>query len=120
VLTNVLKVLASVISMCSLHVILLSAITPRYLHYSLTVTVLFLCGALSDERTGLSFVYAAGPHQHILSRVRVSWDSRPCSTVSDLRLRFSSPPTTRRVMVEVFEPHHITKVYDWMDGRIII
>jgi hypothetical protein len=27
----------------------------------LTVTVLFLWGAVSDERTGLSFVYAAGP-----------------------------------------------------------
>jgi hypothetical protein len=26
-----------------------------------TVTVLFLWGALSDERSGLSFVYAAGP-----------------------------------------------------------
>jgi hypothetical protein len=31
------------------------------IYYSLTVTVLFLWGALSDERTGLSFVYAAGP-----------------------------------------------------------
>jgi hypothetical protein len=28
-----------------------------------TVTVLFLWGALSDERTGLSFIYAAGPCQ---------------------------------------------------------
>jgi hypothetical protein len=28
---------------------------------SVTVTVLFLWGALSDERTGLSFIYAAGP-----------------------------------------------------------
>jgi hypothetical protein len=32
----------------------------------LTVTVLFLWGALSDERTGLSFVYAAGTRDHIL------------------------------------------------------
>jgi hypothetical protein len=39
--------------------------------YCLTVTVLFLWGALSDERTGLSFVYAAGPCQRSLSRVRV-------------------------------------------------
>jgi hypothetical protein len=39
-----------------------------------TVTVLFLWGALSDERSGLSFVFAAGPCQHSLSRVRVSWD----------------------------------------------
>jgi hypothetical protein len=52
---------------------------------------------------GLSFVYAAGPCQRSLSRVRVPRDSRPYFTVSDLRLPFSSPPTTRRVMVEVFD-----------------
>jgi hypothetical protein len=69
-----------------------------------TVTVLFLWGAHSDERTGLSFIYAAGPCQRNLSRVRVPWDSRPYFTVSDLRLPFSSPPTTRRVTVEVFDP----------------
>jgi hypothetical protein len=39
-----------------------------------------------------------------LSRVRVPWDSWPYFTVSDLRLPFSSPPTTRRITVEVFEP----------------
>jgi hypothetical protein len=33
------------------------------MYYSLTVTVWFLWGALSEERTGLSFVYAAGPGQ---------------------------------------------------------
>jgi hypothetical protein len=69
-----------------------------------TVTVLFLWGVLSDERTGLSFVYAAGPCQSSLSRARVPWDSRPYFTVSDLRLPFPSPPTTRRVTVEVFDP----------------
>jgi hypothetical protein len=69
-----------------------------------TVTVLFLWGAHSDERTGLSFVYAAGPCQNSLSRVRVPWYSRPYFTVSDLRLPFPSPPTIRRVTVEVFEP----------------
>jgi hypothetical protein len=69
-----------------------------------TFTVLFLWGALSDERTGLSFIYAAGPCQCNLSLVRVPWDSRPYFTVSDLRLPFSSPPTTRRVTVEVFDP----------------
>jgi hypothetical protein len=61
------------------------------------VTVLFLWGALSDERSGLSFVYAAGSCQRSLSRVRVPWDLRPYFTVSHLRLPFSSPPTTRRV-----------------------
>jgi hypothetical protein len=69
-----------------------------------TVNVLFLWGALSDDGTGLSFVYAAGPCQRSLSSVRVPWDSRPYFTVSDLRLPFSSPPTTRRITVEVLDP----------------
>jgi hypothetical protein len=70
----------------------------------LTVTVLFLWGALSDERRGLSFVYAAGPYQCSLSRVRVPWALWPYFIVSDLRLSFLSPSTTRRVTVEVFDP----------------
>jgi hypothetical protein len=57
-----------------------------------TVTVLFLWGALSDVRSGLPFVCAAGPCQRSLSHVRVPWDLRPNFTVSDLRLPFSSPP----------------------------
>jgi hypothetical protein len=69
-----------------------------------TVTVLFLWGALSDDRSGLSFVCPAGPCQRSLSRVRVPWDLKPYFTVSDSRLPFSSPPTTRRVTVEVFDP----------------
>jgi hypothetical protein len=73
------------------------------IYYCMTVTVLFLWGALSDERTGLSYLCAAGPCQRSLSRVRVPWDLRPYFTVSDLRLPFSSPPTTRRVTVEVFD-----------------
>jgi hypothetical protein len=35
---------------------------------------LVLWGALSDERTGLSFIYAAGPCQRSFSLVRVPWD----------------------------------------------
>jgi hypothetical protein len=73
------------------------------IYYCLTVTVLFLSGALSDERTGLSFIYA-DPRQRSLSRVPVPCDSSPYFTLSGLRLPFSSPPTTRRVTVEVFEP----------------
>jgi hypothetical protein len=61
-------------------------------------------GALSDKRTGLSVTIAAGPRQRSHSRVRVPWDSRPYFTVSDSRLPFSSPPTTRRATVEVFGP----------------
>jgi hypothetical protein len=83
------------------------------IYYRLTVMVLFLCGALSDERTSLSFVYAAGPCQRILSRVRVFWYSRSYFTVSDMRLPFSSPPTTRRVTVEVFDPASTRLVTLW-------
>jgi hypothetical protein len=74
------------------------------IYFCLTVTLLFPWGALSDERTGLSFVCAAGPCQRSLSRILVPWDLRPYFTVSDLRLPISSPPTTRRVTVEVFDP----------------
>jgi hypothetical protein len=56
-----------------------------------------LWGALSDERTGLTFIYAAGPYQRNFSLVRAPWVSRPYFTVSHLRLPFLSPPTTRRV-----------------------
>jgi hypothetical protein len=72
--------------------------------YCLIITVLFFWGVLSDERTGLSFVYAAGSFQPSLYLVRVPWDSWPYFPVSDLRLPFSLPPTTRRVTVEVFDP----------------
>jgi hypothetical protein len=73
------------------------------INYSFTITVLLLWGALSDERTGLSFVYATGPRQCSPS-VRGPSVTRPYFTVSDLTLPFSSPPTTRRVTVEVFDP----------------
>jgi hypothetical protein len=79
---------------------------------------------------GLSFTIAAGPRQRSHSQVRVPRDSRPHFTVSDSRLPstwrarssylyspgtgwpsytprhcvlFSSPPTTRRATVEVFD-----------------
>jgi hypothetical protein len=61
-------------------------------------------GALSDESTGLSFTIAASPRQHSHSRVRVPWDSRPYFTVSDWRLPFSMPPTTRKATMKVFDP----------------
>jgi hypothetical protein len=76
----------------------------------LTVTFLIPWVALSDERMGLSFVCEAGPCQRSLSRVLVPWDLRPYFTVSDVRLPFLSPPTTRRVTVEVFDPAS-TRVY---------
>jgi hypothetical protein len=58
-------------------------------YYYFTVTVSFLWGVLSDDGTGLSFVYAAGPCQRSLSRVRVLWDSRPYFTGLDLKLPFA-------------------------------
>jgi hypothetical protein len=51
-------------------------------------------GALSDERTGLSFTIAYGSRQRSHSRIRVPWHSRPYF-VSDSRLPFSSLLTTR-------------------------
>jgi hypothetical protein len=61
-------------------------------------------GALSDVRTGMSFIIVVGPRQRNHSRGRVPLDSRPYFTVSDSRLPSSSPPTTRRATVEVFDP----------------
>jgi hypothetical protein len=58
---------------------------------SWTAMVLF-SGSPSLTRGRVSFVYAAGPRQHSLSRVSVPWDSWPYFTVSDLRLHISSPP----------------------------
>jgi hypothetical protein len=60
--------------------------------------------ALSDERTVLSFTIAASSRQGSHSRVQVPWDLQLYFTVSDSRLPFSSPPTTRMVTVEVFDP----------------
>jgi hypothetical protein len=68
------------------------------------ITGLLMWGALSDERTGLSFAIAAGPRHRSHSRIQVPWDSRPYFTVADSIFLFSSPPTTRRSMVEVFDP----------------
>jgi hypothetical protein len=89
-------------------------------YYCQTVSGLLMCGALSDERTGLSFTIVAGPRQRILgfesrgTRVRVPWDSASYFTVSDSRLPFPSPLTTSRNTVEVFEPSSNSKLHcDW-------
>jgi hypothetical protein len=44
-------------------------------YYCQTVAGLLVWGALSDERTGLSFTIAPGPRQSCHFRVLVSWDS---------------------------------------------
>jgi hypothetical protein len=69
-----------------------------------TVAGLLMWGALSDERTALSFTVAADPRQRSRFRVRVPWESWLYFTVSDSTLPFSSPSTTRRVTVEVLDP----------------
>jgi hypothetical protein len=80
---------------------------------------------------GVPFIISAGPRQRSYFQVRVPWDSRPYFTVSDPRLPqpvgigphiyitqeqggqvihprhwvpLSSPLTTRRATVEVFDP----------------
>jgi hypothetical protein len=74
------------------------------LYYCWTVAGLLMWGALSVERTGLPFTIASGPPQCSHSWVRVPRYSWPYFTVSDSRPPFSSPPTTRRATVEVFDP----------------
>jgi hypothetical protein len=82
--------------------------------YCQTVAGLLMWGALSDEGMGLLFTTAAGPHQRSHLRVRVM---RECqfpvcispgtawpSYTSRHWVPFSSPPTTRRAPVELFEP----------------
>jgi hypothetical protein len=51
------------------------------LYYCLTVAGLLIWGALSDERTDLSFTIATGPRQRSYLRVRVPSDSWPYFTV---------------------------------------
>jgi hypothetical protein len=67
-------------------------------NYCQTVGDLLMWVSLSHERTDMSFTIAAGLRQRSHSRVRVLWDSLPYFT-----LIFSSPPTTRRATVEVFD-----------------
>jgi hypothetical protein len=63
-----------------------------------------------DESVFCTYVYAAGPRQRSLSRVRDPWHAWSYFIVSDSKLPFSSPPTTRKVTVEVFYPAS-TKVF---------
>jgi hypothetical protein len=73
-------------------------------NYCQTVAGLLMWGALSEEKTDLSLTTATDPRQRSHSRVRVPWDSRPYSTVSDSRFPVLSLPATRRATVEVFDP----------------
>jgi hypothetical protein len=74
-------------------------------YYCVKVAGFLMWGALSDKRTGLPFTVDTGPDQRSHSRVRVQQDCATLFyTLSDSRLPFSSPPTARRVTVEVFDP----------------
>jgi hypothetical protein len=81
-------------------------------HLGLTTRSLLLsdcCGLVDVGRSvwredGSVLSNCCWSSQRSHSRVRVPWDSRPYFTVSDSTLPFSSPPTTRRVTVEVFDP----------------
>jgi hypothetical protein len=53
--------------------------------YCQRVAGLLIWGALSDERTGLSFTVVAGPCQRCHTRIRVPRDPWPYFTVSDSR-----------------------------------
>jgi hypothetical protein len=53
-----------------------------HFYYCHTVAGLLMWGALSDERTGLSFTTTAGPCERTHSRVRVQWDLRLYFTAS--------------------------------------
>jgi hypothetical protein len=88
------------------------------IYYCLTVASLLMWGTLSDERTGLPFTIAAGPRQRSRSWVRVPLDSRPYFTLSDSRLPFSLPPTTRRATMEVFELTWTELLYNLGVNRI--
>jgi hypothetical protein len=83
-------------------------------YYCQTAAGLLMGGALSDERTGLSFTIAAVPRQR--SHFQVFW---PHFTVSDSRLPFSSPPTTRRVTVEVFDPASTRETFLWQSQSYV-
>jgi hypothetical protein len=73
-------------------------------YYCQTVTGLLMWGALSNERTGLSFTIVVGPCQYCHFRVRVPRDSRTYFIISYLRLPFLSLSTIRRATAEVFDP----------------
>jgi hypothetical protein len=63
--------------------------------YCQPVAGLLMWGALSNERTGLSFTIAIGPRQRRCSRVRVQRDSWPYFTVSGSTLLQPGGPGPR-------------------------
>jgi hypothetical protein len=62
--------------------------------------------ALSDDRTGLSFIVAAGSRQRSHSRVQVPWDSWPLSQIRDFHFR--------RLLRLAGFPHGINRSWVWV------
>jgi hypothetical protein len=71
---------------------------------------------LSDERMGLSFTIAAGPHQRIHSQVWVPQDSCPHFTVSDSRL----PQPGVQVPVFISPRNRVAQLYPPALGSIFV
>jgi hypothetical protein len=67
-----------------------------------------LCGAPSWMRGLICLLYMLLSLASAISRIQVPWDLRPYFTVSDLKIPFSLPFTTRRFTVEVFDPVALT------------
>jgi hypothetical protein len=84
--------------------------------YCQTVEELLIRGALSDERTGLSFTSAASPRQHSHSRVRVPHDSWPYFTVSDSRI----PPPGGQAPVFMSPRNRVAQLYPQAPGSLFI
>jgi hypothetical protein len=86
-----------------------------YFYYFQTVACLLMWGALSDERTGMSFTIAAGSRQRshsrsesrdtrdhiLLSQIRV-FPFRRLLLPAGLRWRYSIPPPLRRLSLKLF------------------
>jgi hypothetical protein len=68
--------------------------------YCQTVVGLLMWGALSDQRTGLTFTIAAGPRQGSHTRVQVLRDSLPYFT----GVRLDTPPTWRARSLYLYPP----------------
>jgi hypothetical protein len=79
---------------------------PSGAHVQIFITLWRLpscfCGAPSLTRGRVCLLYCCWTAPGNLTRVRVPWDSWPYFTVSDLRLPFSLPPTTRKITYRLF------------------
>jgi hypothetical protein len=67
---------------------------PQF-YYCQTVVGLLMWGVVSDKRTGLTFIIAAGPRQRSHSRVRVQRDSWTYFTLWDSRFPEPGGPPPR-------------------------